>query len=97
MMFILFILLVLLGPRFGNVAWWLMQPSRYALAFPNALIGILGIVFLPWTTLMYVSIFANGVTGFDWFWIVIGLFADLSSYGSSAYSAKKQMAPTPTK
>jgi hypothetical protein len=91
---ILFILLVLLGPRFGNVMWWLLQPARYNLAFPNAIFGILGIAFLPWTTLMYVSVYAGGITGLDWLWLGIGLFADLSSYGSSAYGGKKQMSPS---
>lgn len=96
-MFILaFILLVLLGPRFGNILWWLLQPTRYSLAFPNIILGILGIVFLPWTTLMYVASFAGGITGLDWLWIGIGLFADISSYGSSAYGGKKQMSAPKT-
>lgn len=94
-MIILFILLVLLGPRFGNFLWWLMQPTRYALAFPSAIFGILGIIFVPWTTLMYVSVYAGGITGWDWFWIIMGLLADISSYGGSAFGAKKQMTPSP--
>jgi hypothetical protein len=86
-----FILLVLGGPRLFNVLWWLVQPVRYNLAFQSSIIGILGIVFLPWTTLMYVSVYAGGITGFDWVWLAIGFFADLASYGSSGYGGKKQM------
>lgn len=86
-----FILLILGGPRIGNVFWWLLQPARYNLAFPNIWIGALGVLFLPWTTLMYVASFGGGITGWDWLWIGIGLFCDISSYGSSAYGGKKQM------
>ena len=91
-MFILgFILLILGGPRIGNAVWWLAQPARYNLAFPNIWVGLLGILFLPWTTLMYVASFAGGITGWDWLWLGIGFFADISSYASSGYGGKKQM------
>jgi hypothetical protein len=83
--------MVLIGPRFANVVWWLLQPARYSITFPNAIFGILGIIFVPWTSLMYVIVFPGGITGFDWLWLGISLFADLSSYGSSAYGGKKQM------
>lgn len=86
-----FILLLIGGPRVGNVFWWLLQPARYNLAFPNIIIGALGVLFLPWTTLMYVASFGGGLTGWDWLWIGIGLFCDITSYGSSAYGGKKQM------
>jgi len=95
-MFILgFITLLLGGPRLFNALWWIFQPVRYNLAFPNAIFGILGIIFLPWTTLMYVSIYSGGITGFDWVWLAFGIFFDLSSYGSSAYGGKKQMSSKP--
>ena len=91
MFFILFILLILLGPRFGNAVWWLVQPARYNLAFPNPIIGILGIAFIPWTTLMYAASYAGGLSTWDWIWIGLGLFADISSYAGSGYGGKKQM------
>ena len=93
-MIITFILLVLLGPRFGNAIWWLINPVRYNLAFNSTLIGILGIIFLPWTTLMYVVVFPGGINGFDWLWLALALFSDIASYGGSAYKATKQ-APLP--
>ncbi len=86
-----FIILLLGGPRLFNALWWLLQPARYNLAFPNAIIGILGIVLLPWTTLMYVTVYAGGIVGWDWLWLGIGFFADLASYGGSGYGGKKQM------
>lgn len=95
-MFLSFILLILCGPRFLNFLWWLFRPGVYNLAFPNIFIGILGVIFLPWTTLMYVLSFGGGITGIEWLFIGIGFFADLASYGSSGYGAKKQMSSNST-
>lgn len=81
-----FLTLVLLGPRFFGVLWWLIQPVRWQSAFNNFagelwwLWAILGIVFLPWTTIMFVIVAPGGVTGLDWLWIGIMLVADIASY-----------------
>ncbi|KPK08343.1 MAG: hypothetical protein AMJ56_11800 [Anaerolineae bacterium SG8_19] len=67
--------LVLLGPRIFGAFWWIFQPLRWQAAFSNFPTGlwwiwpILGIVFLPWTTIMYVIVAPGGVTGFDWVWL----------------------------
>lgn len=87
-----FILLLLLGPRFFNVVYWLVRPNLYGAAFGNNLIlPILGIAVLPWTTLMYVIAFPGGLSTWDWIFIAIGFFADISSYAGSGYGGKKQM------
>ena len=81
------VILVTLGPRIGGALWWLFQPVRWEAAFRNFLDGgvwwlwpILGIIFLPWTTIMYVIVAPGGVIGFDWVWIVIGVLIDVSMY-----------------
>ena len=95
-MIISFILLILTGPRVVNVLWWLLRPGVYAVAFGNNLIlPILGIIFLPWTTLMYVLAFPGGLSGLDWIFIGIGFIADVASYGGSGYGGKKQMISKP--
>jgi len=81
-----FLSLVLLGPRIFNIFWWIFQPVRWQAAFSWGggiwwLWPILGIVFLPWTTLMYIIVAPGGVTGFDWLWIGIMVVADVVSYG----------------
>lgn len=86
-----FILLLLGGPRVGNAFWWLLQPARYNLAFPNIWVGLLGILFLPWTTLMYVISFPGGLSTWDYLWLAIGFFIDITSYAGSGYGGKKQM------
>ena len=82
-----FLILVFLGPRIAGPIWWLLQPLRWESAFSNFAGGnlwwiwpVLGIVFLPWTTIMYVIVAPGGVTGFDWLWIGLMLVADIASY-----------------
>lgn len=80
----LFTTLVFLGPRAGILVWWLLQPARWQAAFQSALWPILGIIFVPWTTMMYVLVFPGGVTGLDWLWLGLGLFADIAWYSGAA-------------
>ena len=85
-----FLVLVALGPRIGGVIWWIVQPVRWKSAFTDFLGGnldnlwwiwpVLGIIFLPWTTLMYVIVAPGGVEGWDWLWIGLMLVADIASY-----------------
>lgn len=78
--------LMVFGPRVGILLWWLIDQTRWERAFDNFLWAFLGFIFLPWTTIFYVLVAPDGrVTGFDWFWLAIGLMADLSSYASSRY------------
>jgi hypothetical protein len=82
--------LVLLGPRAGILVWWLASPGRWDLAFDSFLWPLLGFIFAPWTTLMYVAVFQGGVNGFDWFWMVLAILADVASWTSGAYSNRSR-------
>ncbi len=81
-----FLILVLLGPRIFAPIWWLIQPARWNLAFSGWTRGlwwiwpVLGIVFLPWTTIMYVMVAPGGLASWDWLWLGIMLVADIASY-----------------
>ena len=86
-----FTTMVLLGPRIGIIVWGLAQPARWELAFSTFVWPLLGFIFLPWTTLMYVAVAPNGVVGFDWFWMVLAVFTDISSYSGSAYGNKDKI------
>ena len=80
-----FISLLFLGPRFVLVLWWLLNPAAWNIVFDTWLLPVLGIAFLPWTTLFYVFVFPNGVEGLDWALLGLGLIVDIASYGGSAY------------
>jgi hypothetical protein len=83
----------ILGPRAINVIWWLLASDRWSQAFNGGIIlPILGILALPWTTLAFVLVSGpTGVTGWGIAVVVIGFFADLGTYGSSAYTNKDKL------
>ena len=81
----LFFIILLFGPRLGILVWWLLDVARFNLAFDNFFWPLLGFLFLPWTTLMYVVVFPGGVNGFDWVWLALAFVADIASYGVSGY------------
>jgi hypothetical protein len=79
-----FAALLFLGPRIGILIGWLipwfrvqMNQAFRGLNYPW-MVMILGIVFLPWATLMYILIYP--LTGFDWVWIALGAAADIFSW-----------------
>lgn len=82
--------LVLLGPRIVGVVWWILQIPRWQAVFANW-VGlwwiwpVLGILFLPWTTLLYVLVGSGGVTGLEWLWILLGVIVDIGSMGGGAF------------
>jgi hypothetical protein len=52
-------------------------------AFESWIVPFLGFFLLPWTTLAYAvmwSVGSNGVTGFEWFIVILAFFFDLASY-----------------
>jgi hypothetical protein len=53
-------------------------------------VGILGFVFLPYTTVVYVLVYApaTGVSTLGWALVVVGIIADISSWGGGAYSQR---------
>ena len=71
----------LLGPRLAVAIWWLFG-NKVELAFDSWIWPLLGIVFLPWTTLAFVIAWQPG--GLDGNWdallIVLGVALDLLTY-----------------
>ena len=77
-------------PRLGTLIIWLARPQLFSDAFGGRWFWpILGIIFLPLTTLMYVLIWSplNGVSGWDWFWLFLALLLDLMHWGGSGIGA----------
>jgi len=78
--------LVVFGPRLAILIWWLINPVYVRLGVDgNWILAILGWVFLPWTAIMYLIVFPNGIVGFDWVLIGLGLLFDVMSYGGGGY------------
>jgi hypothetical protein len=57
---------------------------------PTRLLPLLGLIFLPLTTLVYVLAHrpAVGVTGWGWFFVVLAVLFDLGSYGGGVFSRR---------
>jgi hypothetical protein len=87
-----FLVLLFLGPRVGLLIFWLFPYGQLMMhyAFQNWFWPIVGLVFLPWTTLMYVLVCGpNGMVGFDWVWVGLGVVADIASYSGGAWKRKE--------
>jgi len=74
--------LVLAGaPRLAFVLWWLLQPTRFSVTFDTILWPLLGVLFLPWTALMYVVVAPGGISVVNWIFLGLALVLDIGSYG----------------
>ena len=78
----------ILGPRLIDVVFWIFAQDRWSAAFDNVLWPILGIILLPWTTLAYVLVAPGGLTRLDIIVVLIGVFADIGTYGGNAYKGQ---------
>lgn len=83
--------LALFGPRIAAVVWWLADSARWTLAFgENFLVPALGILFLPWLTIVYVLVSPEGITGLDVLWIILAAVADVGSYAGGGIGGRRQ-------
>ncbi len=89
----LFAMMAGLFPRLGTLFIWLARPAYFNAAFGGSWFWpLLGIIFLPFTTLMYVLLWsATGLTGWDWVWLILAVVLDVMHYSSTAYSNRKQI------
>ena len=88
----LFALFAGFAPRLALLFLWIFT-DLVTRAFHNFIWPLLGIIFLPLTTLMYVIVWrpGHGVYGWGWFWVLLGFLLDLSSYSGSAYGNRDRM------
>jgi hypothetical protein len=75
----LFILMASVFPRTVLFIFWLTRPERMDDIFSSFLWPLLGIVFLPFATLMYVLLYVpgTGVSGSDWIWVAFAGLLDI--------------------
>lgn len=81
-------------PRLGTLFIWLARPAWFQAAFNGSWFWpLLGVIFLPFTTLMYVILFSPGIglTGWDWFWLVLAVVLDITHYTNTAYSNRNRI------
>ena len=70
------------APRVVLVLMWIIGP-RVNAAFDTFIVPLLGLIFLPYTTIMYVLVWnaATGISGLDWVWVGLGVVLDIWKWG----------------
>lgn len=78
--------LLFVGPRAADIIYWLFVPERWNAAFGTIIWPILGIIFFPWTTLVYVVAWhPNGLGLFEWLLIAAAVVVDFGFYTGGGY------------
>ncbi|HTP01382.1 MAG TPA: hypothetical protein VMJ64_08420 [Anaerolineales bacterium] len=72
--------------RFFLFFAWIARPVAFQAVFGGSwILPCLGIMVLPFTTLMYVILVTNGgVAGFDYVWLALAVLLDLAGAGAAA-------------
>ena len=76
--------LLFFGPRLAFLIYWIFPAGRVKVntAFNGSLlVPIVGLLVLPWTTLVYVIVFP--VAGLDLLWLILAISGDIAGYASS--------------
>jgi hypothetical protein len=79
-------------PRIALLLMWIFT-SYVDRAFTGILLPLVGLIFLPFTTIMFCLVYspaAHGVVGANWIWVFLGLFLDFSSYASGGYGQRQR-------
>lgn len=90
----LLVVLGLFGPRLAFLLTWI-GTDRVSVAFHHGVFApLLGVVFLPWTSLFYVFAYApvGGVSGFGWVFVTLGVAFDVTTYSSGGYERRRRAA-----
>ncbi len=83
----------LVAPRVAFVLLWLFTPLTKQ-AFNTWIFPLLGLIFLPYTTLFYVLAWSpvGGVSGWGWFFVTSGVVFDIGHWASSGYTGRQRYA-----
>jgi hypothetical protein len=81
------------APRVALVLVWIFT-NLVDRAFSGFLVPLLGLILFPYATLFYVLAYspAIGVTGWGWFFVILGFIFDLAHWTGGGRSARRQYA-----
>jgi len=80
------------APRLAFLLYWLFRPLQVQAAFDSFLVALLGVLFLPWTALMYVLVASAGLSVFDWILLGLALVIDISTYTGGGVANRRRSA-----
>jgi hypothetical protein len=97
------VVLLLAGfPRIALIVWWLVNSARVEGVFagwsttvgsitgPDWTWPLVGLVFVPWTTIAYVFVAPGGLTALEWIVMVIALLIDLGAHGGGGRAYRRR-------
>lgn len=72
---------------------WVVTPLVNRAFHGGWLLPLLGIIFLPMTTLGYALVYAvgNGVNGSAWLWVVLAFLFDMGTHGAGVQTGRWRM------
>src|SRR5690606_17243229 len=76
-------------PRLGVLLIWLARPLYFTAAFGGSiLLPVLGVIFLPFSTVLYVLMWSPGfgLGGLAILWLILAIIIDLGGWASSGYA-----------
>ena len=80
------------APRLFLVLAWIFNTPKWSIVWGSWIWPLLGIIFLPYTTIMYMLSWTlpDGVTGWAWLWVIMGVLLDVMQWGS-VYERRKEI------
>jgi hypothetical protein len=81
---------IAVAPRFFLILAWIFS-ERWPIVWGGDILApVLGIIFLPFTTVMYMLVWKpTGIQGWDWLWIGLGLIMDIGHWAQMANNRKQ--------
>lgn len=85
------------APRLVLILAWIFSARWPVVWQGDFLMPLLGILLLPYTTIMYLLVWSpavgggGNIEGWDWMWIILGLFLDLMKW-SQVFANRKEAA-----
>jgi hypothetical protein len=89
----LLVLLASFAPRVALALIWIFT-NLVDRAFSGFVVPLLGLIFLPFTTLFYVLAWSpvGGVSGWGWFFVTIGVVFDIGHWAGAGYTGQQRYA-----
>src|SRR5215204_1391556 len=71
--------------RLEGLSIWIARPALVDAAFNTFIWPLLGIIFFPFATLIYVALYTPGIelTGWEWFWLILAGLFDIGQWVTS--------------
>jgi hypothetical protein len=70
---------------------WIARPNMVDAAFDTFIWPLLGIIFLPFATLMYVTLWRSAAIGaWNWLWVFFAAGLDIAHWGAE-YTPRRQV------